>query len=523
VRIALLWLAAALISGFTLRRFIGPLDEGILMQAAGRMADGQWPWRDFGWAYGPGSPLFVLAANAVLGDSLLWWRLLRVASDATAAVLIWALVRESRPGWALPAWAAAALTAAQPVSANPTAPALAFALGSVYLATLGRAGWAGAAAAGAACFRPDVGVLAAVAAVATFAAAGRAPEWRRAGASSGAASWGGGRSSGGAASWGGAARPRATGAGPRVFSSSRSARTRPPAPGAGVLTCLLVAAGVGVALYLPFLIAAGPGTVWDALVVQASRDGSWWRLPFPPGYDGGDVKDFATWLMPYAAFVTLVAAGFRFRRVAGLFVLGVGALVYYRTRADLEHAQTLLIVTAGLAALIRPNPLGAAVLALLILVGAANRVSALFRPPDLAPLESVRVPPADARDIARVKALVQRLVPEGEPIYVAPRRSDLVTFSNPLLHYLLERPNVLRRDVLLQAKPEEQQRIVAALRSARPVVVRWTSPESARPEPNRRGRPSGSTALDDFLSAEYELEARFGHYEVLVPRSRASR
>jgi hypothetical protein len=135
----------------------------------------------------------------------------------------------------------------------------------------------------------------------------------------------------------------------------------------------------------------------------------------------------------------------------------------------------------------------------------------------------VRVPPADARDIARVKALVQRLVPEGEPIYVAPRRSDLVTFSNPLLHYLLERPNVLRRDVLLQAKPEEQQRIVAALRSARPVVVRWTSPESARPEPNRRGRPSGSTALDDFLSAEYELEARFGHYEVLVPRSRASR
>ncbi len=41
VRLALLWLAAALISGFTLRRYIGPLDEGILMQAATRMGDGR--------------------------------------------------------------------------------------------------------------------------------------------------------------------------------------------------------------------------------------------------------------------------------------------------------------------------------------------------------------------------------------------------------------------------------------------------------------------------------------------------
>ena len=42
-----------------------------------------------------------------------------------------------------------------------------------------------------------------------------------------------------------------------------------------------------------------------------------------------------------------------------------------------------------------------------------------------------------------------------------------MTFSNPLLHYLIDRPNVLRRDVLLQAKPEEQRRIVAALQRAR--------------------------------------------------------
>jgi hypothetical protein len=122
-RALLLWLAAAVISGFTLRRFLGPLDEGVLMQAATRMAGGQWPWRDFGWSYGPGEPLVVLALGKAFGPSLLWWRLLRVAADATAALLVYLLVRDRRPAWALPAWATAAVTAAQPTSANPTAPA----------------------------------------------------------------------------------------------------------------------------------------------------------------------------------------------------------------------------------------------------------------------------------------------------------------------------------------------------------------------------------------------------------------
>jgi len=131
-----LWLAGALISGFTLRRYLGPLDEGILMQAATRMAHGQWPWRDFGWAYGPGQPLVVAAAFKLVGSSLLWWRFLRVAADATAAVLVYLLVHDRRPRWAIPAWAAAAVTAAQPTSANPTAPALAFALGADRAAVL---------------------------------------------------------------------------------------------------------------------------------------------------------------------------------------------------------------------------------------------------------------------------------------------------------------------------------------------------------------------------------------------------
>jgi hypothetical protein len=158
-------------------------------------------------------------------------------------------------------------------------------------------------------------------------------------------------------------------------------------------------------------------------------------------------------------------------------------------------------------------------LALLLAVGTANRASALLRPPELAPFASVRVPPDEAKALRALVSDVQRRVPPGDPIYVAPLRSDLVTFSNPLLHYLTDRPNVLHRDFLLQAKPDEQRKIVAALRRARPkAIVRWLAPESAKPEPNRRGRPSGSTELDDYLATAYREADRFGDYVVLVPR-----
>ncbi|MGH2948232.1 MAG: hypothetical protein ACRDPC_18590, partial [Solirubrobacteraceae bacterium] len=166
----------------------------------------------------------------------------------------------------------------------------------------------------------------------------------------------------------------------------------------------------------------------------------------------------------------------------------------------------------------------AACLALVLAGGVANRVSALLLPPELEPVRlpgvpGIRVPPAEARALPPMVALVRRLVPPGEPVYVAPRRSDLVTLTNPLIHFLVRRPNVLRRDVLLQARPEEQARIVAALERTRPrAVIRWLDPLSSRPEPNRRGRTSGSTALDEHLEIAYRPAARFGAYEVLVPR-----
>jgi hypothetical protein len=299
-------------------------------------------------------------------------------------------------------------------------------------------------------------------------------------------------------------------------------------------------------MYLPFAIAAGPAELWDVFVAGPAREGGSWSLDFPLVYDGPlrgwppralatDLKDLLGYELPLTGVVVLAAAALTARRatpvLAGLLVLAAGLLVYLLSRPDEQHAQPLLIVACVLvpvALATRPQRVPAAVLvagfALLLAGGAANRLSALLLPPDLEPVHlegvpGIRVPPAEARALPPMAELVQRLVPPGEPIYVAPRRSDLVTLSAPIVHFLTDRPNVLPDDVLLQTRPEEQLRIVAALRRARPeAIVRWTDPISARPEPNERGRPSGSRALDEYLRGAYRLDSRFGVYDVLVPR-----
>lgn len=510
-----LWLAAALISGFTLRRYLDPFDEGLLLQAATRIGDGQWPYADFGWAYGPGQPLAMAGAFEVFGRSVIHWRILRVVADATIALLVWILVRrEAGPRWALAGWLAAAVTIAQPTTANPVPIALAFALGAVTVAATGdtaprragraiaagaprRAVAAGALAALAGFWRPDFGVVALLAVFATYAVRGSDP--------------------------------------------SVAAQSRSVVPQRG-LTPLGVAAAtallVGAVLYLPFAVAARPGGLWDSLVAQGVRDGDAWRLPFPLSYDGGlgsaeELKDALGFYLPLIGVVSLAAVVIALRRrpapaAAGLGVLALGALAYLLSRADELHAQPLLVILCALlpiaaARIARPQLL-AIPLALILVAGAANRGSALLRPPDLEPVTlpgvpGIRVPPSEAEALPQLVAAVQRQVPPGEPVYVAPRRSDLVTLTDPLLHFLVDRPNVLRRDALLQARPEEQERIVAALERERPrAVIRWLDPISSRPEPNERGRPSGSTALDDYLATAYEPQARYGAYEILVPR-----
>ena len=47
--LAFLYAAGVLISAFTVLRGIDPFDEGLILSAAARVADGQLPYGDFPW------------------------------------------------------------------------------------------------------------------------------------------------------------------------------------------------------------------------------------------------------------------------------------------------------------------------------------------------------------------------------------------------------------------------------------------------------------------------------------------
>jgi len=225
---------------------------------------------------------------------------------------------------------------------------------------------------------------------------------------------------------------------------------------------------------------------------------------------------------------------------AGLVVLGCGYLLYLRSRPDEFHVQPLIVVVAALG----PLALGewwaerstgrwlawaaaacvTCCLALIGLAGFSNRVSAAVRPPALAPLtlslaDGVRVTPAEARSLPQVVAFVQHVVPAGEPVFVAPARSDLVRITAPILYFLVQRPNVRSADVAVEAAPAVQRSTVGVLRRTRPrAVIRWLDPIGSAVEPNHRGVPSRSRELDQFLDGNYRVALKAWPYEVLVPR-----
>ncbi|MGH2875457.1 MAG: hypothetical protein ACRDLV_04330, partial [Solirubrobacteraceae bacterium] len=323
---------------------------------------------------------------------------------------------------------------------------------------------------------------------------------------------------------------------------------------APVAVAVAVAVGVGALVYLPFAAAIGPRALFHALVGNSLATRDYWTLPFPlhfhapPG--AGTAKtlkkalDFYVPLLLLAGFA-LAALGalvgwWRQReapaRALGLLVVGAGLVAYMTSRADPNHAQPLFVIVAVTLGLVaggsapsRPavsvlTALTLVLLTLLALHGVGNRLSALVHPPPAVPLriavaDGVEAPPAEARAIDAMVALVDSRVPPGAPIYVLPRRSDLVTFSNPLIYVMTERPNPTGQDFGLQAGAAAQARIVAALARVRPrALVRWTDPLSSRPEPNLRGRPSGVHTLDYWVAAHYRVLARLYHYTVLVPR-----
>jgi hypothetical protein len=519
---ALLFAAAALLSGITMLDGIQPNDEGLMLQAAARVADGQVPYSDFWWFYPPGQPYLLAGLWELFGPSLLPWRILRVACDAGVAVLVWSLARRggASPGVALAAWLCAALAMAYPTGPHPFPPTLVMALGSLLLLER-RPALAGALAGLAAVWRIEFAAYLCLGALLAYAL-----------------------------------RP--------------GERLRPALHFGGA--ALLVAA----VLYVPVVVAAGIGDSFDLLVRYPLEDFSDYQsLPFPLDYDGplnsgsigGFLSDSAESLLLFylplvlvlGLVASLAALAFRFERERwwqlAAAVFAVGMAHYLLTRPDAFHTAPLAVMVAVLAAWAladarraptaaergpragwaRALALGATGLAVFavgyaVVEGLDRRsleLRADYVPLRLPPADGVRVR-ADRRDaLERAVHSVQARVPLGRPIYVATRRSDLVTSGDPLFYVLADRSNPTRYDIqapgVITSAPVQRE-IVRDLERARPrIVVRFSSPVTAVREPNRAGESSGVTILDYYLARAYRRAARFGPYVILGRTPAASR
>ena len=503
---ALLFAAAALLSGITMLDGIQPNDEGLMLQAASRIADGQVPYSDFWWFYPPGQPYLLAGLWELFGSSLLPWRILRVACDAGVAVLVWSLARRggASPRVALAAWLCAALAMAYPTGPHPFPLTLVMALGSLLLLER-RPALAGALAGLAAVWRIEFAAYLCLGALLAYAL-----------------------------------RP-----GQRLRPALRFG-------GAGLL--------VAVVLYLPVVAAAGLDDSFDLLVRYPLEDFSDYQsLPFPFDYDGplntgsidGFLSDSAESLLLFylplvlviGLVASLVALALRFERerwwqlAAAAFAVGMAH--YLVTRPDAFHTAPLAVMVAVLAAWaladarevrVRPLVLGATGLAVFavaytVVEGLDRRwleLRADYVPLHLPPADGVRVHPERRDALERAVHSVQARVPPGQPIYVATRRSDLVTSGDPLFYVLADRPNPTRYDIqapgVITSAPVQRE-IVRDLERARPrAVVRFTSRVTAVREPNRAGESTGVRILDRYLERAYRRAARFGPYLILERR-----
>jgi len=515
VRLALaLFAGAALLSAITMLDGIQPNDEGLMLQAAARIAHGEVPYRDFWWFYPPGQPLLLGGLWKALGPSLLEWRVLRVLCDAAVSVLAWRLALRggASPRAALAVWLAAALAMAYPSGPHPYPPTLVLCLAAL-LAFEERPAVAGVLAGLAAYWRLEFAGYLALGILLACAV-------------------------------------------------SRAPRTARRFAGAAAATAVLA--------YAPIVALAGVARSWDLLVKYPLTEFSAYQsLPFPLHYDGplntGSIGGFLSdsaenLLLFYLPLVLVVGLAVGLLGLArtwsaqtawrlAVAVFGIGMAHYLVTRPDVFHTAPLGVVAAVLVGWAasggaagggrsgralrslagRWGPalaiVAVAVLAYAIVEGADRRWLELRR--DYVPLhlpvaDGVRVPAADRADIERTVAAVQARVAPGEPTYVATLRSDLVTSGYPLFYVLADRPNPTRYDIqapgVVTSLPVQRE-IVADLERARPAaVVRDTSPITAAREPNKAGRSSGVRVLDAYLATAYRPVARYGRFVVLARR-----
>jgi hypothetical protein len=478
-----LFLLGALLSGLTIRWGINPHDEGLMLQAGERIADGQLPYRDFYANYGPGQYFLIGGLDWLFGPSLLTWRIVRVLLDAGVAVLAYALVRRDAPEpLALGAWVAVAAAMAYPSIPHPNPTALALGLGALLLAER-RPALAGALAGVAIVFRLDLGVAALVGVMLLAWSEGRSPA---------------------------AARAALTGV------------------------------AVAVVLMAPVVIAA-PGDFWDQTIGFALDEQGLQRLPLPGAWDGGfEPNKILEHYYPYvllAAAALWLAAAVRGRLPVRLWAaapLAAAGVLYLLARADVYHLVPLAAVLPVLLATAAATERNTAwVVALVLALGLIaiqgldlKRIQLLDPPPlatiDIDVADGVKAPPAEARALSELSRYVRSRVPPGDPVFVANPRFDLVNVGNPLVYVLVGRPNPTRYDVMqpgVVTTAPVQREIVGDLERSRPrLVIRWLSPVADHREDNGAGRSSGVQLLDRYLARAYEPARRFGDYLVLARR-----
>jgi hypothetical protein len=483
-----LFAAGCGIAAIHLRSFVLLHDEGLSLQAAARIADGDWPYRDFWWNYGPGQPLLLAALQPLTGGpSLLVWRLLWVVEVATIALVVFLLVlRAGRLPWAIAAWAAALFLLVAARLAHPHVAVTVLALAALLLART-RPAIAGLLGGLAVFFRPELGVFV-VAAVALAAA----PSGAR-----------------------------------RAFA---------------------VASVSSVLLLLPFVVVAGPGRFFGQTIGFDLSDQHLQRLPLvgsPPA--GADLIDRLHYQLPLvllcaaAAAMALVgvsaARNGPSREALALALLGIGGVLYLLGRADLFHLVPLAAVAPALLALAatangRPwfAPwLCAAALAVLLVDGVSRRIDILDTAAPTARVpgpagDGIRTDPPTAASLARIGALLDREA-SGSPIWVANARQDRVTSGATLAYVILDRRNATRYDVMQPGVVTDrsvQEEIADDLTRSRAPVVRWLGAAGALHEDSAAARMTGSKLLDGFLARRYRIAARAGEWELLLWRPTSS-
>ncbi len=493
---------------------INILDEGYLLGAVQRVSLGEVPYRDFAHQYAPGrfylfSWLFDLAAPSVQLVRTVWALLLA----ATGALLFLLARRFAGPVAAL--WPALALAAAQgPWQKTPLV------LGSVLLALAivrfcerpgaPRALVVGGLAGLVLLFRQDVALYALLAfAVAALRMAFTG--WPAALAST----EGRGRKWLGEVSW------------------------LPPAAWVG-----LCALAFTLVLILPGLAFYWAGALNQAVrsILFAGLEGVRANaLPFPdlmPLFPRslGDLIEVPSRLLHYLPPVVLLVAALlalgarSVSRSAALLGLATLGLLLFRLDLDRSHAMHLLqvlpipwvLLSAALDRWWRAHPATAG-LAALVALGVLSKVGHGHYPSSVwvragmdAPLGLERADlvcePNRAAALAGAVRHLQAATEPGEPVLALP---DL-----PLIHFLADRPNPLRYDLLRAGRLRDagdQEALIRSIDRARSRWLVWNTTAVDSELPGRRLQ-AHAPVVWGHLMARYEAAEEFGPYRVFRRR-----